>query len=113
TSGELESDFEVSTERLRKLRSALTDVQIGIAGGPMALSSLGGSGRDAAASADDEILKAYADEQARLELQLTESLSHGLTQSHPAIIRLQAAVQACAAQMKLLVEGRNHLAETA
>lgn len=105
--GELESDYQVLVERLRKLRSALTDVQIGIAGGPVALTTLGGTARDAAESMEDKAYQSYADEKIRLELQLTESQSHGLTARHPTIIRLQAAVRACDEQMKQLANRRD------
>ena len=72
TLADLEPLYIEASERFRKLKSALTDVQIALAGGPDVAPKQGESARSPSEIVDDEILRAYTAEQARLELQLLD-----------------------------------------
>jgi polysaccharide biosynthesis transport protein len=93
TIAELDALYTVAAERLKKLRSALADVQCAMAGGPDVRQ--GATARLPGDIADDEILRLFASEQARIETQLAQARARGCTPLHASVIRLEAMAKAC------------------
>ncbi len=91
---EVEPLWAETAERARKLRNALTDVQIAIAGGSDAFSK---SGDTDSATVDEGTW--YLAMQSKLERELFQARSHGLLSAHPTVVRLENAIQACRTQI--------------
>ncbi len=92
---ELESLYAAASVRVTKLRSALTDVQIAMAGGPDVTGRGGASARSPGEAATEEILRSFITEQARLETQLSHARARGLLPAHRTVVYLEAAIQEC------------------
>jgi Mrp family chromosome partitioning ATPase/uncharacterized protein involved in exopolysaccharide biosynthesis len=87
-----------TTDRIRKLRGALTDIQIAIEGGPALLEkqsqSAAGSGGSVTEWCTARIFK--------LECDLVEARAAGLYDTHPRIVQLEKSIKAYREQMAAL-----------
>jgi succinoglycan biosynthesis transport protein ExoP len=88
----IEPLYEATTARLKRLRSALVDVQCGIAGFPETSEKPGPttSPEEAVAST---LMSDYVAEEARNEMELARLTQGGYGDSHPMVVRLRAAVR--------------------
>jgi Mrp family chromosome partitioning ATPase len=93
---EIEPMFTEHAEQVRRLRAALTDVQIALAGGP-SLAAFPTRAEDAEPAPGTA--RWYAMRLDELSKDLFEAKSHGLTASHPTVMKLEAGVQMCREQM--------------
>lgn len=91
---------EVS-DRIRKLRGALTDVQVAIAGGPE-LAPRQWERADQAADPSGDPRSWYTAELGRLERELFAATTAGLRSAHPTVMRLETAIQACRTKLASL-----------
>lgn len=94
---EVESLCLEASERARKLRGALTDLQIAVAGGLDIMRPVPEPGL---AGGDDALW--YTALQDRLEHDLFEARARGLLPAHPTIARLENAIQASRVQIAAL-----------
>jgi Mrp family chromosome partitioning ATPase len=99
TLAEIDPLFNETSDRLRKLRAALTDIQIAIAGGPGL--SLDGPVRSAAS--DTTSVRQWAAARIfKLECELVEARAKGAQDSHPSVIRLTTLIKAYREQVATL-----------
>jgi Mrp family chromosome partitioning ATPase/uncharacterized protein involved in exopolysaccharide biosynthesis len=97
---EIEPLCQEVSDRTRKLRSALTDIQIAIAGGP-GLYPQAWDAHEQTASASDPA-QWYSIRMARLERELLEARAAGLRDAHPTVVRIQNAISNCRAEIAAL-----------
>jgi Mrp family chromosome partitioning ATPase/uncharacterized protein involved in exopolysaccharide biosynthesis len=99
TLAEIEPLFTEVSDRLRKLRSALTDIQIAIAGGPgLQLDHAARSSPNAATT-----VRQWAAERIfKLECELVEARVKGAQDLHPTVIRLTNLIKAYREQVAAL-----------
>ncbi|MBL9120393.1 MAG: hypothetical protein JNL80_10825 [Phycisphaerae bacterium] len=93
TAAELEALSQAATERGKKLRSALADVQTMLAGGPNLMPTASATERSPGEIVTGELLRTYALEQAKAETQLEQARLQGYLSSHPMLQRLEATVK--------------------
>ncbi|MBX3375534.1 MAG: hypothetical protein KF678_00855 [Phycisphaeraceae bacterium] len=83
-------------ERIKKLRGALTDVQVAIAGGPELYPKVWESvDQRAGTGPSNDPAAWYSAQLVQLERELFRATSAGLLQQHPTVIRLENAIEAC------------------
>jgi len=92
TAAEIEPAYNAAAECEKKLRAALVDVQCAIAGVPDLSEHPASMARLPEDTAADDLLRTYADAQARAESDLATARASGLGTAHPRIIQLEAAV---------------------
>jgi Mrp family chromosome partitioning ATPase len=97
TGADAELLYTAASERVRKLRGALTDVQCAMAGGPDLAQNM--PARSPGEIADDELLRSYVEASAAAEQQLMDARSRGCTPSHPTVVRLEALLRECRERM--------------
>lgn len=96
---EIDPLYVASVERVKKLRSALSDVQCTLAGGPDLSRQGGSAGRVPSEIVADEFLRSAIAEQIRVDNLLLDARSKGFGPGHPVIKRLEAAAEECRARL--------------
>ena len=89
TAAELEPLCASAADRVKRLRNALAEVQVALAGGPEVVQRQTPSGRTPGDAVTDEILRSYTVEMVRIENLLAEARSRGCGSAHPSIQRLE------------------------
>lgn len=92
---DIEPLYAAAAERLKKLRGAMADVQVALAGGPDLTDRIGGPARSAAELVADEMLQSYAAESAKADTELAAAVARGCGPNHRTIIQLTAIAKEC------------------
>ncbi len=98
SSAEIEPLYLAAAERVKKLRTTLADVEFAIAGGPE-LSLPRPQAQSPGEIADDELLRSYAAELAKVEILITHGKSRGFGPAHPNMIWLNGLANECRDQV--------------
>jgi Mrp family chromosome partitioning ATPase/uncharacterized protein involved in exopolysaccharide biosynthesis len=85
--------YEAAAGRLRKFRVALVDIQCTLAGSPQPSEKTLGQTMSPGETVAATLMAAYVSEQAKNEMELNRLIRSGCGPSHPAVMRLQAAVR--------------------
>jgi Mrp family chromosome partitioning ATPase len=83
----------VAADRVKKLKSAMSDVQSALAGGPSMLSRQAAAQRTPEELVADELLRLATTEQSRAEAQLAQVRSQGFASEHRLVRRLELLAQ--------------------
>lgn len=92
-SDEIDALYVAATERTKKLRIALADVQSAIAGAPSITPRQGASEQSPREMVAAELLRVYVSELAKLEIELERAKMQGYQPSHPQVVRLESALK--------------------
>lgn len=92
---EVEPLYQAASERVRKLRILLSETQFAMAGGPDTTLPQIKPAQTPGQVADEELLRTYAAELARVEIQLAHGRSRGLGPLHPDIVWLTSMAKEC------------------
>jgi Mrp family chromosome partitioning ATPase len=107
TLAEMEPVYTAATDRAKKLRATLVDLQCAIAGLPSAAGTPAPAPPAERTPADlvaDALLHSAIEAQARAESELSAARSLGYGEAHPSMVRLQAAVVECRRRVQQCVQ---------